>query len=155
MSNSNQLFLRTPLSFGLVNLRPLLPGHVLICPNRLVPHLSDLSKDEITDLYTTVQRVQRTLGRVYKASAFNVAMQDGKAAGQTVPHVHCHIIPRRDGDMDSRGGGDKLYEMLEGEEGNVHAAQTRFKTDAERKDRTHDEMRAEAEMLAREMEADS
>ena len=62
------------------------------------------------------RRARRPAGEV---TAFNVATQDGAAAGQTVPHVHVHIIPRREGDMEAYGGGDVLYEWLEGEEGNV------------------------------------
>ncbi|KAF2152062.1 bis-tetraphosphatase [Myriangium duriaei CBS 260.36] len=168
---TNHVFHRTPHTYSIVNIRPLLPGHVLVCPWRIVPHLYQLSPAEVTDLFLTVQRVQRTLRRVYGAEGFNVGIQDGKAAGQSVAHVHCHIIPRRKGDMDSRGGGDRIYEMMEGEEGDVGKGLTgreqsedqgkvgqkegrRFKTDEERKDRSEEEMREEADMLAREMEKD-
>ncbi|GAM88294.1 hypothetical protein ANO11243_063270 [Dothideomycetidae sp. 11243] len=159
VTSHSQVFHTTPLSYAIVNLRPLLPGHTLICPHRVVPHLSDLTEHEATDLIRTARRVQRTLKRVYKADAFNVAVQDGKAAGQSVPHVHWHVIPRLEGDMDSRGGGDRLYDMLDGEEGDVGAAlraraAARMKIDADRKDRSEEEMRAEAEMLRREMEKD-
>ena len=121
----------------------------------------------MSDLFLTVQRVSRTLKRVYGASALNVAVQDGAAAGQSVPHVHAHVIPRHEGDMDDRGGGDKIYEMLEGEEGDVGKAQRederdreggRRKTvtpDADRKPRSAEVMREEAEWLAREMEKDA
>ncbi|KAF4552897.1 Bis(5'-adenosyl)-triphosphatase-like protein [Elsinoe fawcettii] len=135
-------------------------AHPILCSHRIVPHLSDLSTAEVTDLYLTVQKLQRTLKRVYRATAFNVAMQDGKAAGQSVPHVHCHVIPRREGDMDDRGGGDAIYEELEGEGGNVgkhfweRDQWTKFKTDDERKDRSEEVMKEEAEMLAREIEKD-
>ncbi|KAL9088152.1 MAG: hypothetical protein Q9165_006279 [Trypethelium subeluteriae] len=54
-----------------------------------------------------------------KVTAFNVAIQDGVAAGQTVPHLHIHVIPRRDRDLDAYGGGDVLYEWLESEEGDL------------------------------------
>ena len=60
-----------------------------------------------------LKQALRPAGRI---TAFNVAMQDGPAAGQTVPHVHFHIIPRREGDMDAHGGGDVLYQWLEDEE---------------------------------------
>jgi bis(5'-adenosyl)-triphosphatase len=100
-----------------VNLKPLLPGHVLVSPLEVRPHLSDLSAAEIADLFQTVTRVQRTLKRVYHADAFNVAVQDGEVAGQSVPHVHVHIIPRTKGDA---GGDDKVHEWLEGEEGKRH-----------------------------------
>lgn len=104
--------------------------------------------------------------RVYGASSLNIAVQDGVHAGQSVPHVHAHIIPRKAADLDHRGGTDAVYDMLDGEEGDVRKAfqevdaterpktRTRFPVvdNEERKPRTHDEMREEAEMLAREME---
>ena len=126
-----QVFYNTPLSYCLVNIKPLLPGHVLVISNRMVPRLTDLTTNEVTDLYTTVQKVQRMLAKVYfkpeagvdsvgtpEDGAFNVAMQDGISAGQTVPHVHVHIIPRpRDSPQ-----GDEIYDRMDSEEGNVGGA---------------------------------
>jgi bis(5'-adenosyl)-triphosphatase len=101
------------------------------------------------------------LERVFHASALNIAMQDGSDAGQSVPHVHTHIIPRRRADLDDQGGNDKIYDMLEGEEGDIggylrwrDGERPKFPKvdDASRKPRTEEEMIKEAEMLAREME---
>nr|POE87707.1 glucose n-acetyltransferase 1 [Quercus suber]POF00915.1 glucose n-acetyltransferase 1 [Quercus suber] len=163
---TSQVFHTTPLSFAVVNLKPLLPGHILVSPLRVRPRLSDLTREEISDLFLTVTRVQRTLRRVYKAEAFNVAVQDGEAAGQSVPHVHCHVIPRVKGDP---GEGDKVHEWLEGEEGNVgrhqqDAAaapagdgkkQKEWAKDEERKPRGMEEMVKEAQWLRDEMAQDA
>ena len=113
--------------------------------------------------------MSRTLKRVYKADAFNVAVQDGVAAGQSVPHVHCHVIPRSKGDMDDRGGGDKIYELMEGQEGDVGQAlriseQSRGRDQRgsfpkpdgqDRAPRSAEEMKKEAEWLAGEMDKDA
>ena len=166
-----QVFHQTPFTIAFVNLKPLLPGHVLVSPRRFVPRLSDLSSEEVSDLFLTVQRVGRMVERVYGASALNIAMQDGLAAGQSVPHVHTHIIPRKGRDLDDRGGGDAIYDMLEGEEGDVgkHLRERAAGRDdgeegkgsgpnfpkvddAARKPRTDEEMAEEAEMLRKEME---
>lgn len=172
-SVSKQVFhlSRTQLSYGLVNLKPLLPGHVLICPVRSVPRLSQLSTKETADLFNTVRLVSRTLERVYHATALNVAVQDGVDAGQSVPHVHVHVIPRQGGDLDDRGGGDQIYEMMDGDEGDLGKAfwdmqRARLARGAERRDfaggpdsdrkpRSEDEMGEEAEWLRREMEKDA
>ncbi|KAI1503021.1 HIT-like domain-containing protein [Biscogniauxia marginata] len=154
---TTQVFLTTPHSFALVNLKPLLPGHVLVCPARRHPRLTDLSAPELTDLFLAVQRVQRMLARHYfspsllpsspgssqpsststtsssssttaittpDAGSFNLAIQDGAEAGQTVPHVHVHVIPRIRGATakDEAGPGDEIYELMAAEDGNVGGA---------------------------------
>ncbi|KAI9875494.1 MAG: hypothetical protein M1830_008413 [Pleopsidium flavum] len=157
---TSQVFHVTPLSFALVNLKPLLPGHVLVSPRRVVPRLADLSQAEVSDLFMTVQRVGRMVERVYKATSLNVAIQDGQDAGQSVPHVHTHIIPRQKADLDERGGGDAIYQMLEGEEGDIGEQmkarapkRPRFPTvDNEQRDpRSEEEMSTEADWLSKEM----
>ena len=153
-----QIFHVTPLSFALVNIKPLLPGHVLVSPVRVAPRLSDLTPAEVADLFTTVQRVGRVIERAYKASALNVAVQDGEAAGQSVPHVHAHIIPRKPADLDDRGGPDAIYQMMDNEEGNIgkHLEErSKFPApdpDKERKPRSEEEMEREAEWIAERME---
>ena len=119
-----QVFLTTPHSFALVNLKPLLPGHVLVCPARPHRRLTELSAPELTDLFSAVQRVQRMLARHYfhrAGGSFNIALQDGPEAGQTVPHVHVHVIPRIRGatDKPAETPSDELYDRMAAEDGNV------------------------------------
>ncbi|EYE97649.1 HIT family protein [Aspergillus ruber CBS 135680] len=168
---TTQVFHLTPTTFALVNLKPILPGHVLVSPRRIVPRVADLTPSETTDLFLTVRRVGRMIERVYGASSLNIAIQDGVDAGQSVPHVHAHVIPRQRSDLDHLGGTDAIYDKLDGEEGDVGRIQkeevkkqlaqddeggrrTNFPAvdnDA-RKPRGMEEMEAEATMLAREME---
>jgi bis(5'-adenosyl)-triphosphatase len=150
-----------------VNLKPLLPGHVLVSPRRSVPRFNDLSAAEVQDLFLTVQRVSRMVERVFGASALNIAIQDGVDAGQSVPHVHAHIIPRKRDDLEDKGGTDAIYEMMEGDEGDLNK-QLREKERKEdkgrpkfpavdneqRKPRGDEEMQKEAEWLAKEMAKD-
>ncbi|KAL9110688.1 MAG: hypothetical protein Q9227_004865 [Pyrenula ochraceoflavens] len=120
---TSQVFHTSPHTFSLVNLKPLLPGHVLVCPLHPYTRFRDLSPAERIDLFSTVDKVGRMVERAYQASSLNIAIQDGKAAGQSVEHVHVHVIPRKNGDMDGiEGGGDALYEMMEtGKEGDLAA----------------------------------
>lgn len=124
--DTRQVFLTTKHSYGLVNLKPLIPGHVLVCTLAQRARLTDLTPEETTDLFTAVQLTQRLLSRIYfpksgdlQSGSFSVAVQDGPEAGQTVPHVHVHVIPRIPGDM-SRP--DEVYVRLAAEEGNVGGA---------------------------------
>jgi bis(5'-adenosyl)-triphosphatase len=140
--------------------------------------MTDLTPAELTDLFTTVQKVQRMLAKRYFPSSdpsagnpsssdplsssaaltngsFNVAIQDGPESGQTVPHMHCHIIPRT---KESAGEGDGIYDRLQGEEGNVGGGLWDLRKrpgprgkfprieEAERKPRSKEDMSAEAEM---------
>lgn len=152
---TNAVFHQTPYSFAFVNLKPLLPGHVLISPRRSVPRLSDLSAAEVTDLFLTVQKVGKTVERVFRASAFNLGMQDGLDAGQSVPHVHAHIIPRKAQDLPE----DAIYSMMEGEDGNLGKQYWERSRpiipkidEAKRYPRSEQEMTEEADMLRREMD---
>lgn len=100
-----------PSSFAFVNLRPIVKGHVLVCPTTIVPHLHELSDEEYTNLWKTVRVVQAILKETYPdTTAFNVAVQDGAAAGQSVPHVHVHILPRAAGDFER---SDDVYDALQ------------------------------------------
>ena len=155
-----EVFHVTLYSFALVNLKPLLPGHVLVSPRRVTPRFSDLSQAEVTDLFMTVQNVGRMIEHVYKASSLNIAIQDGPAAGQSVPHVHTHIIPRKNADLDHKGGSDAIYSMMDGEEGDIgrHMKEATERSqfpgvdNKSREPRSEAVMAEEAQMLAKEMQ---
>jgi bis(5'-adenosyl)-triphosphatase len=168
-----QVFHVTRLSFAFVNLKPLLPGHVLVSPRRIVPRFNDLSAAEVQDLFLTVQRVSRMVERVFDASSLNIAIQDGVDAGQSVPHVHAHIIPRKKADLEEKGGTDVIYEMMESEDADLNKQlQEKERTarmdlaederrgrfpavdNDSRKPRSDEEMQKEAEWLAQEMAKD-
>jgi bis(5'-adenosyl)-triphosphatase len=92
----DQVFYLSPsgLTVAIVNLRPLTPGHVLVLARRCVPRLEDLTADEFADLWVSVREVQGALRKEYGATGFNIGVQDGEGAGQSVPHVHVHILPK-------------------------------------------------------------
>lgn len=92
---SRQAFFRTATTAAIVNLKPIVPGHVLVIPTRVVPRISELSPEEASSLFLSVQTVGRIVEKAYNADALTIACQDGKAAGQSVPHVHFHILPRK------------------------------------------------------------
>ena len=84
---------------------PVAAGHALVLPRRHVASVFQLDPDEWTDLWALVRHVREMLGDEGAAPAANVGVNDGGAAGQTVPHAHVHIIPRTPGDVaDPRGG---------------------------------------------------
>eukprot|EP01062_Namystynia_karyoxenos_P038840 TRINITY_DN28228_c0_g2_i1.p1 TRINITY_DN28228_c0_g2~~TRINITY_DN28228_c0_g2_i1.p1 ORF type:complete len:356 (+),score=88.74 TRINITY_DN28228_c0_g2_i1:98-1069(+) len=82
------------LTAAAVNLRPLTPGHVLVMPARCVPRLADLSQPEHADLWLSVRTVAGAVEEFYQADGVEIGVQDGRDAGQSVPHVHVHIMPK-------------------------------------------------------------
>ncbi len=115
-------------------------------PGRVVPHMEDLTPDEYTDMWLLVRTVQQVLKRHHEGTtAFNVAVQDGAAAGQSVPHVHVHVLPRRGGDLERN---DDIYDALEEwapRQGMVKVRTTiDVPDDEDRVDRTNEMMSDEA-----------
>lgn len=84
---------------------PLTEGHTLVIPKKHVSSVFDLTPIDQQTTWALVAEVREWLARKYLTSDFNIGINDGKLAGQTVPHAHIHVIPRRDGDVnDPRGG---------------------------------------------------
>lgn len=84
---------------------PVSPGHTLVIPKRHVASLFDCSEAEQASLLKLLNLARMDLGREFQVSGFNVGINDGAAAGQTVMHLHMHLIPRYPGDApDPRGG---------------------------------------------------
>ncbi|CAB9497816.1 Nitrilase and fragile histidine triad fusion protein NitFhit [Seminavis robusta] len=147
--SKEHVFHTSSLSAAFVNLRPLVPGHVLVMSLRVVPLLADLSQEEYTDLWLTVRVVQDILKQHYTScQAFNVAVQDGRDAGQSVPHVHVHILPRKPGDYERN---DDIYDDIQNwaPRDDLQAKEKPkldVPDDADRKDRTTDQMADEAKI---------
>jgi diadenosine tetraphosphate (Ap4A) HIT family hydrolase len=84
---------------------PVSPGHSLLIPRRHVPSFFDLSNSERNDLFDLLDRARTKLLAELQPDAFNIGINDGPAAGQTLMHLHVHLIPRFNGDhRDPRGG---------------------------------------------------
>lgn len=93
----SQIFYASQLSVATVNLKPLCPGHVLCIPRRNVPRLAELSDEERRDLWRLVREVMSIVKAAHGADGCKLGVQDGKDAGQSVPHVHVHVLPHRSG----------------------------------------------------------
>uniref|UniRef100_A0A8D8MVT8 Nitrilase and fragile histidine triad fusion protein NitFhit n=2 Tax=Culex pipiens TaxID=7175 RepID=A0A8D8MVT8_CULPI len=106
----DSVFYTSEHSFAFVNIRCVVPGHVLVSTRRSAPRLPDLSPAEINDFFQTVCKVQRVAERLYAASSTTVTVQDGPDADQTIRQVHCHVLPRRAGDFPEN---DQIYGELQ------------------------------------------
>jgi diadenosine tetraphosphate (Ap4A) HIT family hydrolase len=85
---------------------PVSPGHILIISNDSSKiDFFNLSKEEKLELLDLIEIGKSLINKLYYPDGFNVGMNCGKAAGQTIMHFHCHLIPRYKGDMENPRGG--------------------------------------------------
>ena len=84
---------------------PVSPGHVLIVPRRHEPDFFSLTAGEQAALVALVNPVRAALGERFAPDAYNLGVNAGKAAGQTILHTHLHVIPRYAGDVAEPRGG--------------------------------------------------
>jgi diadenosine tetraphosphate (Ap4A) HIT family hydrolase len=84
---------------------PVSKGHTLIVPKRVVPEIFDLNDDEYRACFDLVKEVKDYLKEKYSPDGFNIGVNNGEDAGQTVFHAHIHVIPRYEGDVKNPRGG--------------------------------------------------
>ncbi len=84
---------------------PVSEGHLLVISKRIVQDYFSLSNEEKCELNDMIIIAKNIIEEQYVPSGYNIGMNCGKAAGQTIMHFHCHLIPRYWGDMDDPRGG--------------------------------------------------
>ena len=90
---------------GIWDAYPVNPGHALLVPKRHVASWFDATAEEQRELLESIQVARDAIEQDHEPDGFNIGLNIGDAAGQTVPHLHLHVIPRYSGDMaDPRGG---------------------------------------------------
>ena len=89
------------VAFAFFDIRPLALGHTLVVPKRHAVRFEDLDPDSAAKLWKAVHRISPHVLKAVNASASTIAVNNGRDAGQEVPHVHVHVVPRFPGD----GGG--------------------------------------------------
>jgi len=100
-----RLLLETQRCVAFLDTKPASKGHALVVAKIVTASLFDLPVELQTELWEAVRRVREILIERFRPDGFNIGINDGAAAGQTVPHAHMHIIPRYLNDVpDPRGG---------------------------------------------------
>jgi len=95
---------------------PVNPGHILVVPKRHITELSQLTTEEKLRFFELVEKMIKILKEVLHPEGFNIGLNIGKVAGQTIEHIHFHIIPRYKGDTpDPRGGLRKVITGIWGD----------------------------------------
>ncbi len=86
---------------------PLTSGHTLVIPKRHYEKLQEVEFDQVTPLFSLVHKLSAYVERGTDAQSTLIAIHNGKDAGQEIPHLHVHIVPRKHGD-----GGGSIHSMF-------------------------------------------
>ncbi|HEV8052891.1 MAG TPA: HIT domain-containing protein [Parachlamydiaceae bacterium] len=89
---------RNHLAFSFLTHMPIVPGHLLICPIRVVESCEELTNEEWKAIFDLQRQVCQALKKTFDSEGFNFAWNMGENAGQSVPHYHLHVVPRKKGD---------------------------------------------------------
>ena len=104
LDNRERIF-ENSIGFVIFDKFPVSKGHCLIIPNRIYSNYFDSSEEEIIGLNKLLFKTKKYLDEKFNPSGFNVGINCGKVSGQTVDHLHIHIIPRYPKDVDDPTGG--------------------------------------------------
>lgn len=91
--------------FAVYDNYPVSKGHVLLIPKRHVKTYFELNYVELASVGINIGIIKRILDKKYNPTGYNIGINCGESAGQTIPHCHIHIIPRYDGDVEDPRGG--------------------------------------------------
>lgn len=81
-----------------LDINPCSPGHTIIIPKKHYTFLNEMPDDLIKELFSLINILSTKIQKAMDAKGFNIGLNSGKVAGQEVPHLHVHIIPRYEGD---------------------------------------------------------
>ncbi len=101
----NGILLENGLAAAIFDRYPVSTGHTLIIPKRHFESFFEITHEELAACYDLMSLVKDHLDREYRPDAYNVGINIGRAAGQSIMHVHMHLIPRYSGDVKRAKGG--------------------------------------------------
>lgn len=97
--------LKNELAYALFDTHPVNPGHLLLLPKRHVASYFEATAEEKSALFALLEVAKRLLDEQYAPDGYNIGVNVGEAAGQTVMRLHLHLIPRYKGDVTEPRGG--------------------------------------------------
>jgi diadenosine tetraphosphate (Ap4A) HIT family hydrolase len=103
--DTNKILFKNDYFFIIKDYYPVSPGHLLIISNLVKAHYFELTKEEQINLNEVIVVAKEIIEKEFTPDGYNIGMNCGEYAGQTVFHFHCHLIPRYKGDMENPKGG--------------------------------------------------
>ncbi len=95
----DRIIIENDLAFAFPTNTPIVPGHILVCPKRHIQYYEEATLEEMQAIEQLRVRLKGALKKVFSAQGFNYAWNEEKIGGQSVPHLHFHILPRVEGDQ--------------------------------------------------------
>ena len=102
---SQTIVIENELAYADYDTYPVSPGHCLIITRRHIAEYFQATEEEKAAIWALVDEMKVIIDRDYKPDGYNVGVNIGEAGGQSVPHIHIHMIPRYKGDMENPRGG--------------------------------------------------
>ena len=102
--NPNKV-IQNDLAFADYDSYPVNPGHCLVITHRHVAEYFDTTAEEKAAVWALVDEIKTVIDAEFHPDGYNIGVNIGEAAGQSVPHLHIHVIPRYRGDMENPKGG--------------------------------------------------
>lgn len=103
--NPSDIIAENRLAFAILDKFPVNEGHTLIIPKRHFANLFEATEEELKAIYGLVNDVKEMLDVQYEPTGYNIGVNVGRDAGQTIMHLHVHVIPRYSGDVENPRGG--------------------------------------------------
>jgi len=100
-----EFIIENELAFASWDSYPVNPGHCLITPRRHIAEYFQATAEEKAAIWTLVDEMKAIIDKEHQPDGYNIGVNIGTAAGQSVPHIHIHIIPRYWGDVENPKGG--------------------------------------------------
>ncbi len=115
-SSGRRIMIQGEYGFAAWDRHPASDGHFLVIPYRHFSDYFDISDEELVELWSLVAEGKKMADEKYKPDGYNIGINIGESAGQSIPHLHIHVIPRYKGDVENPKGGvrgvipqNKLY----------------------------------------------
>lgn len=111
--NEKERIAENALAFAIYDNFPVNKGHTLIIPKRHFSSFFEATEEEVLAIYNLIHKAKEIIDKKYNPTGYNVGINIGEDAGQTIMHLHLHIIPRYKGDVENpKGGVRKLKKEL-------------------------------------------
>lgn len=101
----NSYILENELALGRYDDNPVNPGHMLFITKRHVETIFDTTPEEKAAIFELIDQAKIIIDKEFKPDGYNIGVNCGHSAGQTVMHIHVHLIPRYNGDIENPRGG--------------------------------------------------